>query len=355
MEWIVGMGMLGKELADSFKKENIPFVGTNSDVDITNLEVLKEYVKDKNISTIINCAAYTNVDKAETDINAYLVNSLGAYNLALIANELDIPIIHISTDYVFDGEQPSPSLCKEDVNPYTESDKTNPINAYGKSKLYGEIFISKACKKFFILRTSWLYGKYRNNFVDTMLNLMKEKDTISVISNRFGNPTWTVDVCDIIVSLIKMNTDDYGIYHCSDTGFTNRYDFACEIQKIGLKYGILNKSIEIKSVLDSDFPSNVKRPKNSILSSDGLLYTFWLITPYWYESLDNYIKSLSEADTLYHWAEKAKIGGCNRYVQVPEKFITKGLFSIARELPPSNDDAEALFEFDHLVGAANDS
>ncbi|MCL2442181.1 MAG: dTDP-4-dehydrorhamnose reductase [Treponema sp.] len=288
MIWLIGnKGMLGTELSLLLKKNNISFIGTDKEIDITSINSLEKYVKNKSINWIINCAAYTSVDKAEYDIEfCSTLNTDGPYNIAVIANKINANIIHISTDYVFNGKG---------NKSYTEDDSTDPIGVYGLTKRDGEFKILQGNNKSYIIRTSWLYGKYGNNFVHTMLKLMNERDTISVVNDQTGTPTWANDLAQVIIKFIVLSdsgkTIPYGIYHFSNEGTITWYDFAREIYSKAKVLGILTKDCEIKPCSSSDFPSKVTRPAYSVLDKTKIKKELGITIPSWDESLELFLKS----------------------------------------------------------------
>lgn len=253
---IVGAnGMLGTDLVSVFSQAKYQVIpATRKDFDLTNNQQVQQYFQDKSFDLVINSAAYTQVDKAESEEKkAFRVNEIGAKNLAHICNNKNIPIIYISTDYVFDGNKKSP---------YETNDQPNPINIYGKSKLAGEIATKKSNPKSYIIRTSWLYGKNGNNFVETMLKLAKTRDEIKVVSDQYGCPTWTMDLANNIKKLIQQNAD-FGTYHICSNDSCSWFEFAKKIFEI-------NKiDITIKDITTEEFPRDAARPKNSIMKSSG--------------------------------------------------------------------------------------
>jgi len=195
--------MFGTELCLLLEREKIPFIGTDKEVDITDPKALKDYLSGNDeINCIVNCSAYTAVDKAEEEQElACKINSEGVANIALVAKSMGAKLIHISTDYVFNGQG---------NRPYREDDPVDPVGVYGKSKEAGERVIRDILEEHYILRTSWLYGKYGNNFVYTMLRLLKEKDSIGVVSDKKGTHTWTHDLAVAIKKIIDTDNDAYG-------------------------------------------------------------------------------------------------------------------------------------------------
>ena len=247
-------GMLGQDLCPILEDEEFDVIETGHDVlDITDTENIEEVFENYKPDFVINCAAYTNVDKAEDEEElAFKINAQGSENLAKICNELDIPILYISTDYVFDGTK---------KGKYLPDDKTNPINVYGKSKLAGEEAIRKN-EKHYIVRTSWLYGHHGKNFVETMIGL-KDREELKVVDDQIGCPTWTVELSNGIVKIIKEKMP-YGTYHVCGSGHTSWYGFAKKIFEL---YGA---NVNLQPCTTDEFPRKAKRPKNSIMENNGI-------------------------------------------------------------------------------------
>lgn len=267
-------GMLAKAVRNELKDEELILTDV-AELDITNIEAVRRFVKENKPQYIINCAAYTAVDKAEEQLElARKVNALGPKNLAIVANEEDATLIHISTDYVFGGAK----SVEED---YTEMEEKNPESVYGVTKLEGENAIIDSTFKYYIFRTAWLYGD-GNNFVRTMLKLGKEKDEINVVSDQHGSPTYAVDLASIIHQAIEKQIP-YGIYHTTNMGYTTWYEFT---KKIFEKAGI---SCKVNPVTSEEFASAAKRPKNSKLSKEKLLKA-GIEVPTYEDALDRYLK-----------------------------------------------------------------
>ena len=210
---------------------------------------------------VINPAAYTNVDGAEEDEAVALkVNADAPRALARGCQQLDIPIFQVSTDYVFDGS-------KEE--PYVETDKTNPINAYGRTKLAGELAVQEETQKYIILRTSWVFSKDGKNFVNTILRLAKERDELKVVNDQFGGPTSAACIAEVLLQLATEHKEHWGIYHFSGQPFVTWYEFAKKIVEQGLKGGVLTKSPAIKPCGSDEFPAKALRPRNSRLSQEN--------------------------------------------------------------------------------------
>ncbi len=267
-------GMLAKAVKEKFANETLILTDSN-ELDITVEKSVMEKVKEINPEYVINCAAYTAVDKAEEDKElAKKVNSLGVENLAKACRNTGATLIHVSTDYVFDGEL--------DINNvYREDDKTGPVTVYGITKLSGEQKLIENCDKYYIFRTAWLYGE-GNNFVRTMLKLGSEKEEINVVSDQHGSPTYTEDLANIIYQAIEKKIP-YGIYHATNQGYTTWYDFTKEIFKKA------NCNCRVNPVTSEQFVRPAKRPKNSMLSKDKLLVQ-GIEIPMWIDALDRYLK-----------------------------------------------------------------
>lgn len=288
MVWLIGnKGMLGSDVETLLQRNKISYIASDIEVDITNIKNLYRFLKKNNISGleyIINCSAYTAVDKSETEKElAYKINCTGVSNIAEAAEKMKADLIHISTDYVYNGEK------KEE---YLENDNTNPLGVYGWSKLEGELKIINTINNYYIIRTSWLYGKNGKNFVTTMLKLFKERNEVSVVSDQFGSPTYSKDLADVIINIIqhKDSKIDYGIYHFTNEGKTNWYDFTLEIKKIAEKKGItINKELNIKPVSTKEYPTPAKRPKYSVLSKLKIKKKLGIKIRDWKKALEEYI------------------------------------------------------------------
>jgi dTDP-4-dehydrorhamnose reductase len=291
MIWLIGnKGMLGTELSVLLEKSGLPLVGTDREVDITGTVTLEKFTENQSVGWIINCAAYTAVDKAEDDRqNCRLLNAEGPRNIAVCANQIGARLIHFSTDYVFNGQR---------IRPYTEEDVTDPIGVYGLTKRDGEINVLKENEKSYIIRTAWLYGKYGNNFIHTMLKLMKEKESISVVNDQWGSPTWTFDLAYTVLAFIKNSGSGksipFGVYHFTGEGEITWFDFAREIYSQARAFGILKNDCEVKPCTSSDFPAKVKRPAYSVLDKTKIKETLGFKIPEWKISLKKYMELLAE-------------------------------------------------------------
>ena len=246
-------GQLGKSIkriSSNFKE--LKFVFTDVDeLDITNSKEVNTHFASNKIEYCINCAAYTAVDKAEEEFDkAFLINATAVKNLAEACKTSGTVLIHVSTDFVFDGTKSTP---------YTEEDTPNPISVYGKSKLKGEEYIQETLDSYFIVRTSWLYSEYGNNFVKTMLRLAETRKQISVVNDQIGSPTYAGDLAEFILKIVSSESTAYGLYHYSNLGAISWYDFAVEIFR---QFG---KEIDVQPIKTKDYPTAAKRPKFSVL------------------------------------------------------------------------------------------
>ncbi len=276
-------GQVGSELLTLSSNYPYNFFFTDREaLDITNEEAIKSFVEKNNINTIINCAAYTAVDKAESDeINADLVNRKAVKKLAKISLSNNIKLIHISTDYVFDGKA---------YKPYCEEFQTNPKSVYGKTKLLGENEMRKINpKNSIIIRTSWVYSSFGNNFVKTMLRLGKEKESLGVIFDQVGTPTYAAHLAKTILDILpKLENNKVEIYNYSNEGVLSWYDFSKEIMKMA------KLSCKINPIETKDYPTPARRPHYSLLNKSKIKKDFGIVIPYWKDGLDDCLKRLGE-------------------------------------------------------------
>jgi len=290
MIWLIGCnGMLGRELSLLLKKSDINFVETDRDVDITDFQSLENFCKNYSFKWIINCAAYTAVDKAESDVDiCRSLNTFGAANVAACAKNIGASLIHISTDYVFDGNG---IICDKtsSLRPYTEDDLTNPVGFYGLSKRDGEISVLEKNPESFIIRTAWLYGKHGNNFVSTMLRLMNERDKINVVDDQRGSPTWAFDLCSVLLTIIN-SVIPFGIYHYTNEGNITWFNFANEIYKLGKNMGLIKEKCSIIPCTSDEYPAKVKRPAYSVLDKKKIKEALGISIPVWDNSLKEFLK-----------------------------------------------------------------
>ena len=286
-------GQLGNEMriVSQSSKDNYIFTDV-AELDITNLEATREMVKQEEVKAIINCAAYTNVDKAEED-EAFceLLNAKAVENLAIAMKEVDGLLVHVSTDYVFGGEPYN--------TPCTEDKKGTPTGIYGKTKLQGEKNIQNVGCHHLIIRTAWLYSEFGKNFVKTMLNLTSTKPQLKVVFDQTGTPTYAYDLAAAIYDIVenrKYEGKD-GIYHYSNEGVCSWYDFTKMIQQIAVELKTHNSELitqcDIQPCHSNEFPSPVKRPSYSVLDKTKIKETFGVKVPYWTDSLKKCIKNLT--------------------------------------------------------------
>ncbi len=288
MIWLIGnKGMLGSDVEGALINNQFTYFASDLDTDITDINSLKSFASGKDIQWVINCSAYTAVDNAEDDSEtAFRINAEGVRNVALVAKEIDAVLIHISTDYVFDG-------TKE--GEYYEDDSTVPTGVYGKSKLRGEEYISEIIEKFFIIRTSWLYGEKGNNFINTMLRLFNERDEVSVVSDQWGSPTYTVDLASFIIEIIRTKSSNFGIYHFSCEGRINWHEFASYIYHKSGELNLIDKEVVVKAIPTSGFPTKAQRPENSYLSKEKVRKAFGFVIPGWKDSVDRYLNNMKRS------------------------------------------------------------
>lgn len=269
-----GSGQLGREMEELLKEQQCDFTSYNSsDLNILDKNKIEEVFERDQPDVVIHCAAYTAVDKAEEDEMNGQVNVEGTRNIAEACKKHGALMIYISTDYVFDGTSE-----KE----YKETDQTNPLNAYGKAKLKGEQIVREILERYYIVRTSWVFGQYGNNFVSTMKRLAKEKSELSIVSDQIGRPTWTRTLAEFVLHLATKQPE-HGVYHLANEGSCSWFEFAEEI----LKY----KTIEVKPILSKDYPQKANRPKNSVLSLEKAKQTGFSIID-WKVALKQYNKSI---------------------------------------------------------------
>ena len=272
-------GMLGSDLRETLKDHELLITGSK-DLDITDENKVMNYILEKSPEIVINAAAYTAVDNCETDYeNAYSVNAIGPKNLAKACNKINIPLIHISTDYVFDGNKRTP---------LTEEDNLGPKTVYGKTKLEGEKLVQENAKKYFILRTAWLYGIHGKNFVQTMLNLSKKNSELKVVNDQIGSPTYSKDLAIAIGELL--NSDKYGIYHVTNKGEISWYDFSKKI------FELSNIKVNVKPVSTEEFPRPAPRPHYSVLSNQKWVKAGFTPMRNYDEALKDYLSLLKSLD-----------------------------------------------------------
>lgn len=269
-------GQLGYDVVKELEKRGHQPIGVDRDeMDLMDDEAIRTFIMELKPESIIHCAAYTAVDKAEEEVEVcYQVNAEATKIIAECAKELDVKLIYISTDYVFDGNKDGE---------YVETDLPNPINIYGASKLKGEQYVQSLLDSYYIVRISWVFGINGNNFIKTMRGLGTDRDELNIIHDQVGSPTYTADLAPLLVDM--METDKYGIYHATNEGFCSWYEFANEIFK--------QSGIKVKSnpITTDQYPTKANRPMNSKMSKDKLKDNGFKLLSKWEESLSRYIKS----------------------------------------------------------------
>lgn len=276
-----GLGQLGQCIDKVSKERGYQSIVFLDEIEgnILDINILSELFAKEKPSFVINCAAYTAVDKAEDDVElCEQINKNGAGNLARFCAEHNAKLIHVSTDFVFEGNLPKL---------LNENDIAQPINVYGKTKLEGELEISKVLREHYILRTSWLYSEFAGNFVKTMRKLGTDRDELSVIVDQVGTPTYAVDLAETILDIIESDKNAYGTYHYSNEGVTSWYDFAKAI------FDISEITVKLKPIPGSAYPTKAVRPAFSVMDKAKIKNTFDLEIPYWRDSLVKCIQELN--------------------------------------------------------------
>ncbi|MCE5169392.1 dTDP-4-dehydrorhamnose reductase [Paenibacillus profundus] len=267
-------GQLGADVVRLFSEKGHHVVGLGRvQLDITNAIMCNNVIDEIQPDAVIHCAAYTAVDNAETDQdNAYLVNAIGTRNIAVAAERIKAKMCYISTDYVFDGTSSSP---------YYEYDNTNPLTVYGKSKRAGEQLVQSLCSRWFIVRTSWVYGASGNNFVKTMLKIGEERDSLQVVNDQWGSPTYTCDLTLFLEELVM--TEKYGIYHASNTGICTWYEFAQAI------FEEAKMPVKVEPCTTEQFPRPAPRPRYSAMEPMAIRVNGLAPIRHWREALKDYM------------------------------------------------------------------
>lgn len=276
-------GQLGYDVVKELEKRGIEPVGVDiEEMDITQADSVDKVIKEADPDAVIHCAAYTAVDAAEENVAlCRKVNAEGPRNIAKVCKELDIKMIYISTDYVFSGEG---------ERPWEPEDERAPKSVYGQTKYEGELAVQELLDKYFIVRIAWVFGINGNNFVKTMINLSRKYDTIRVVNDQFGSPTYTDDLSKLLVDMVL--TDKYGVYHATNEGICSWYEFACEIFK---KAG---KDVKVIPVTTEEYGAKAGRPANSRMSKEKLTENGFKKLPPWENALERYIAVLKEENFL---------------------------------------------------------
>ena len=285
--WLIGsQGMLGREVAEELLKTDIGFLESDREIDITDKTAVTAFLADHKVAVVINCAAYTAVDRAEEEEDAaFRLNAAAPEILAQNAKRIGARLIHVSTDYVFNGEKDLP---------LAENEPTDPLGVYGRTKRDGETAIQASGCRYDIVRTAWLYGKHGPNFVATMLRLMREKDALRVVNDQTGSPTWANDLVKFLLALARQPNRNSEIYHFSNNGRITWYDFAVAIYEEGRKRGLVGRDVKISPCGSDEYPTRATRPRYSLLSKEKIKHDFGWSAPEWRESLKKYLDSLGD-------------------------------------------------------------
>ncbi|MDY3002808.1 MAG: dTDP-4-dehydrorhamnose reductase [Romboutsia timonensis] len=267
-------GQLGSDVVKELLKRGYSTLSPNrSEFNLCSEDSIRNYILNSNCEAIVHCAAYTQVDKAEDEKDLCIkINATATKHIVKCAKILDIPMIYISTDYVFDGTKDGE---------YTENDETNPINIYGESKLAGEKYVQEILDKYYIVRTSWVFNINGKNFIETMLRLSKANNQLSIVNDQIGSPTYTKDLSRLLVDMLE--TSKYGLYHATNEGYCSWYEFADTIFKLA------NINIDIKAINSNEYASRAKRPLNSKLSKDKLIEYGFKPLSHWKDALKDYL------------------------------------------------------------------
>lgn len=268
-------GQLGYDVVNELEKRGHTAIGVDIDeMDITDAEAVDRVITEANVEAVIHCAAYTAVDAAEDNLElCRKVNAAGTENIAKVCKKLDLKMVYISTDYVFDGEG---------ERPWEPDDRRDPLNAYGIGKYEGELAVEENLEKYFIIRIAWVFGVNGKNFIKTMLKLGETRDEVSVVNDQIGSPTYTYDLARLIVDMVE--TEKYGRYHATNEGFCSWYEFACEIfRQAGM-------NVKVNPVTSDEFPAKAKRPHNSRMSKEKLSENGFERLPSWQDALKRYLE-----------------------------------------------------------------
>lgn len=277
--WVTGAeGQLGRSLQVRQDRSQDDFVWSDREVDLTDAEAVELFMQAHRPDVILNCAAYTDVERAEAEeAAAYAVNATAVGHLAEAAKRADALLIHISTDYVFMGG--CCSLLDEHAKP-------NPLNAYGRTKLAGEEKIQQSGCHYMIIRTAWLYSEWGKNFVKTILRLSAEREELRVVDDELGSPTYAGDLADTLLEILAAQRFSEGVYHYTNLGECSRWEFACEICRLA------QRSVKVTPCTSDEYPSRVQRPKNVVLGKRKVQERLQITIPHWRDSLAKFIRDL---------------------------------------------------------------
>lgn len=276
-------GQLGFDVVKELQKRGHTAIGVGrQEVDITDSMSVEKVITEAKPDAVIHCAAWTAVDAAEDAVeNCRLVNATGTENIAKVCKTLDIKMIYISTDYVFNGKG---------TRQWLPNDERNPLNVYGQTKYEGELAVENNLLKYFIVRIAWVFGVNGKNFVKTMLNLGKTHNHLTVVDDQIGSPTYTYDLARLLVDMVE--TEKYGRYHATNEGFCSWYEFACEIFRQAAEINPIYEDISITPADSSAYPAKAKRPSNSLMSKKKLSDNGFERLPSWQDALGRYLKEL---------------------------------------------------------------
>ena len=271
-------GQLGHDVVKECEKRGIEAVGVDvEEMDITDAQAVDRVITDAKVDAVIHCAAYTAVDAAEDNVEiCRRVNADGTEHIAKVCRKLDIKMVYISTDYVFDGEG---------ERPWEPDDERHPLNVYGQTKYEGELAVEQNLEKYFIVRIAWVFGVNGQNFIKTMLRLGEERGAVSVVNDQIGSPTYTEDLAVLLVDMVQ--TEKYGRYHATNEGLCSWYEFACEI----FRQADMDQ-VKVTPVDSNAFPAKAKRPHNSRMSKDKLEANGFHRLPAWQDALGRYLKEI---------------------------------------------------------------
>ena len=268
-------GQLGHDVMNELAKRGHTGIGVDvEEMDITDAKKVNEVIRASEVEAVIHCAAYTAVDAAEDQVElCRKINAEGTENIAKVCKELDIKMMYISTDYVFDGEG---------TRPWEPDDERHPLNVYGLTKYEGELAVEKYLDKFFTIRIAWVFGVNGKNFIKTMLKLSETHDELNVVDDQIGSPTYTYDLAVLLVDMIE--TEKYGIYHATNEGLCCWYEFACEI------FRLAGRDVKVNPVSSDEFPTKAKRPHNSRMDKSKLTENGFTPLPAWQDALKRYLE-----------------------------------------------------------------
>ena len=270
-------GQLGHDVMNELAKRGYEGIGVDvEEMDITDAAAVDRVMREAHADKVVHCAAWTAVDAAEDQVDlCRKVNALGTENIAKMCRELDLPMIYLSTDYVFDGEG---------TRPWEPDDERHPLNVYGQTKYEGEIAVEKYLEKYFIVRIAWVFGVNGKNFIKTMLKLSETHDTLTVVDDQVGSPTYTYDLARLLVDMLE--TEKYGRYHATNEGLCSWYEFAQEI------FRQAGKNVTVLPVSSEEYPAKAKRPHNSRMNKDKLEEMGFERLPSWQDALSRYLKEI---------------------------------------------------------------